>query len=57
MEKTTKGTVVGVQAGVILLGICLKNSIKDENGNSIKGSMITNSEGCYLRSETRLVVG
>ena len=61
MEKTTKGTVVRLDAGWSDIGSwesVWKNSIKDENGNSIKGKvLLTNSEGCYLRSENRLVVG
>lgn len=61
MEKTSKGTVVRLDAGWSDIGSwesVWKNSTKDKNSNSTKGQvLLKNSKRCYLRSENRLVVG
>ena len=61
MEKTNIGTVFPLNANWSDLGGW--NSIwdaneKDENGNTISGKVILDeSQNCYLRAESRLVVG
>mgnify|MGYP001214274399 CR=1 FL=1 len=61
MEKTHNATVVRLDAGWDDVGSwesVWKKSIKDKDNNSMKGKVLLNdSKGCYLRSETRLVVG
>lgn len=61
MEKTNLGSVLALDAGWSDIGdwkSVWENSKKDVNGNSLKGkTFIKNSNGCYLRSESRLVVG
>ena len=61
MEKTNNAIVVALNAGWDDIGSwesIWKKSIKDKNNNSTKGNvLLTDSKGCYLRSETRLVVG
>ena len=61
MEKTSLGTVLKLDAGWDDIGnwkSIWKNSKKDKNGNSLIGKILNNgSNNCYLRSESRLVVG
>ena len=61
MEKTNNAMVVALNAGWDDIGSwesIWKKSIKDKNNNSTKGKvLLTDSKGCYLRSENRLVVG
>ena len=61
MEKTKKGTVVRLNAGWSDIGnweSIWENSTKDKNKNSTKGNvLVMESQGCYLRSEKRLLVG
>jgi len=61
MEKTNNAIVVGLNAGWDDIGSwesIWKKSNKDKNNNSTKGNvLLTDSKGCYLRSENRLVVG
>ena len=61
MEKTNNAIVVALNAGWDDIGSwesIWKKSIKDKNNNSTKGNvLLTDSKGCYLRSENRLVVG
>ena len=61
MERTKLGTVVSLDVGWDDIGSwesVWKNSIKDKNGNAIKGKVIIDdSTNCYLRSEERLIVG
>ena len=61
MERTKNATVVRLDAGWNDVGSwesIWKKSIKDKNNNSTKGKILLNdSKGCYLRSESRLVVG
>ena len=59
MEKTNKGTVLPLSAGWTDIGswdAVWKISEKDENGNFVKGNVISkNSKNSYLRSEKRLL--
>ena len=61
MERTNLGKVVPLNVGWSDLGSwnsIYEYSNKDKNGNSIKGNgIIKESENCYLRSESRLIVG
>ena len=61
MEKTSLGTVLKLDAGWDDIGSwksIWENSKKDNNGNSIKGKILNDgSTNCYLRSESRLIVG
>ena len=61
MEKTTKGTVLPLDAGWSDIGSwdsVWKISKKDKNGNTLKGKIIIDeTKDCYLRSEERLIVG
>ena len=61
MEKTNLGTVIPLDAGWSDVGSWKNLWItgdKDSQGNIIQGNVITkNSKNCYLRSESRLVVG
>ena len=61
MERTNLGKVIPLKVGWSDLGSwnsIYEYSNKDKNGNSIKGNgIIKESKDCYLRSESRLVVG
>ncbi len=61
MEKTNASTVVPLDAGWSDIGswkAVWENSLKDANGNSIKGkSIVHKTKNSYIRSENRLVVG
>ena len=61
MENTSMGTVIRLDAGWSDIGSwesIWENAKKDNLNNSIKGKgVLSESEGCYLRSENRLVVG
>ena len=61
MEKTSKGIVVPLDVGWSDIGSwssVWENSVKDLNGNAIKGKVISEqNENCYLRGESRLLVG
>ena len=61
MEKTKLGTVLKLDVGWRDIGSwesIWENSRKDIKGNSIKGNVIIKeSENCYIRSESKLVVG
>lgn len=60
MEKTTKGLVIGLDAGWSDIGSWKSlwdKEKKDSQGNVIKGKTIDyESTNCYLRSENRLLV-
>lgn len=61
MEKTDKGLVLPLDAGWSDIGswqAVWQTSNKDKKGNFIQGKVITKSvENCYLRGESRLIVG
>ena len=61
MEKTKLGTVFSLKVGWNDIGnwkSIWENSKKDDNGNTLKGKVITEDvKNCYLRSEERLLVG
>ena len=61
MERTSLGTILKLDAGWDDIGSwqsIWKNSKKDNNGNSLRGKILNNgSNNCYLRSESRLIVG
>ena len=61
MEKTSKGRVLALDAGWDDIGSwnSLRNlEKKDNDGNAILGKVLSkNSRNCYLRSESRLIVG
>ena len=61
MEKTNLGIVLPLDAGWSDIGswnAVWENSKKDKNNNYIKGNVLNkNSNNCYLRSESRLIVG
>ena len=61
MEKTTKGTVLPLDVGWSDIGSwdsVWENSIKNNDGNFVKGKVLTDStKNCYLSSEERLLVG
>ncbi len=61
MEKTKSGYVLPLNVGWSDVGSwksIWEISRKDENGNVISGNVITNDlNDCYVRSESRLVVG
>jgi len=61
MEKTNKGMVLPLNAKWSDIGswqALWENSEKDKNGNFIRGKVISeSSKNCYLKSESRLLVG
>jgi len=61
MEKTNLGFVLRLKCGWDDMGSwksVWKNSKKDKEGNSLKGQVIIEeTKNCYLRSESRLLVG
>ncbi len=61
MEKTSKGIVLPLDVGWSDIGSwssVWENSAKDKNGNVLKGKIISEqNEDCYLRGESRLLVG
>ena len=61
MERTKIGTVIRLDAGWSDIGSwesIWNKSKKDKNQNTYKGNVfLRESEGCYIRSEHRLVVG
>tara|TARA_B100000212_G_scaffold279303_1_gene219086 strand:- start:30821 stop:32263 length:1443 start_codon:yes stop_codon:yes gene_type:complete len=61
MEKTNKGMVLPLNAKWSDVGswqALWENSDKDKNGNFIRGKVISeSSKNCYLKSESRLLVG
>ena len=61
MEKTNLGTVIPLNAGWSDVGSwksLWENGIKDNQGNVKHGNIISkNTSNCYLRSESRLIVG
>tara|TARA_B100000989_G_scaffold133506_1_gene99178 strand:+ start:8116 stop:9555 length:1440 start_codon:yes stop_codon:yes gene_type:complete len=61
MEKTDRGIVLPLDAGWSDIGswqAVWETSNKDKKGNYIQGKVITKSvENCYLRGDSRLIVG
>ena len=61
MEKTNQGVVIPLDAGWSDIGSwesVWKTSNKDANNNVKEGNIfITETQNCYLRSESRLIVG
>lgn len=61
MEKTNKGTVIPLDVGWSDVGSwesVWESSLKNNEGNFIKGNVISkNNKNCYLRSESKLIVG
>tara|TARA_Y100001968_G_scaffold226184_1_gene208962 strand:+ start:438 stop:1886 length:1449 start_codon:yes stop_codon:yes gene_type:complete len=61
MERTNLGTVLPLNAGWNDIGswkALWETETKDKKGNVIKGNVISkSSSNCYLRSDSRLVVG
>ena len=61
MEKTSGGIVIPLDVGWSDIGSWYsvwENSERDESGNALKGKIISEqNKNCYLRSESRLLVG